>query len=60
MKADGKFDRNWIKGALDDAIHAVMCGAGHNLRMILRKLRLFYVLMLAILRECEMASPAMT
>ncbi|HDR8957859.1 IS5 family transposase [Burkholderia vietnamiensis] len=59
MKADGKLDRNWLKGALGDAIHAVMCGAGHNLRMILRKLRLFYVLILAILRECEMASPAM-
>ncbi len=40
-KADGKLDRNWLKGALGDAIHAVLCGAGHNLRMILRKLRLF-------------------
>jgi IS5 family transposase len=25
---------------LGDALHAVMCGAGHNLRMILAKLRL--------------------
>ncbi|MGU7776310.1 IS5 family transposase [Burkholderia sp. MR1-5-21] len=58
MKTDGKLDRNWLKGALGDAIHAVMCGAGHNLRMILRKLRLFYVLILAILHEREMASPA--
>ena len=41
MKADGKLDRNWLKGALGDALHAVLCGAGHNLRMILRKLRLF-------------------
>lgn len=41
MKADGKLDRNWLKGSLGDAIHAVLCGAGHNLRMILRKLRLF-------------------
>lgn len=46
MKADGKLDRNWLKGALGDAIHAVLCGAGHNLRMILRKLRLFYALVL--------------
>jgi len=44
MKADGKLDRNWLKGALGDAIHAVLCGAGHNLRMILRTLRLFYAL----------------
>ncbi|MDW9248315.1 hypothetical protein C7S13_4773 [Burkholderia cepacia] len=47
MKADGKHDRNWLKGALGDAIHAVLCGAGHNLRMILRKLRLLCELILA-------------
>lgn len=41
MKSDGKLGRNWLKGALGDAIHAVLCGAGHNLRLILRKLRLF-------------------
>jgi IS5 family transposase len=44
MKADGKFDRNWLKGALDDAIHAVLFGAAHNLWMILRELRFFSVL----------------
>ncbi|MGF6641405.1 IS5 family transposase [Paraburkholderia sp. MM6662-R1] len=30
MKADGKLDRNWLKGALGGAIDAVLCGAGHN------------------------------
>jgi len=30
-------------------MHAVLCGAGHNLRMILRKLRSFYAFMLALL-----------
>lgn len=49
MKADGMPDWNWLKGALGDAIHAVLCGAGHNLRMILRKLRLFYALVLIAL-----------
>jgi IS5 family transposase len=49
MKADGKLDRNWLKGALGEAINAVLCGAGHNLRMILRKLRLFYALVLVAL-----------
>lgn len=39
MKADGKLDRNWLKGSLGDAIHAVMCGAGHNLRLIINKLK---------------------
>jgi transposase, IS5 family len=47
MKADGKLDRNWLKGALGDAMHAVLCGAGHNLRMILRKLRLLCAFILA-------------
>ncbi|WP_247315389.1 transposase, partial [Ralstonia pseudosolanacearum] len=49
MKADGKLDRNWLKGSLGDAMHAVLCGAGHNLRMILRKLRLLYAVILAAL-----------
>jgi transposase, IS5 family len=48
MKTDGRLDRNWLQGALGDAMHAVLCGAGHNLRMILRKLRFFYALMLAL------------
>jgi IS5 family transposase len=49
MKTDGKLDRNWLKGALGDAMHAVLCGAGHNLRMILRKLLLLCVFVLAAL-----------
>lgn len=40
MKMDGRLGRNPLMGALGDALHAVMCGAGHNLRMILAKLRL--------------------
>ena len=48
MKMDGRLDRKWLKGALGDAMHAVLCGASHNLRMILRKLRFFYALMLAL------------
>lgn len=46
MKADGLLDKNWLKGADGDALHALLCGAGHNLRMILRHLR---VLCLALL-----------
>lgn len=40
MKMDRRLGRNPLKGALGDARHAVMCGAGHNLRLILAKLRL--------------------
>lgn len=56
MKADGKLDRNWLKGALGDAMHAVLCGAGHNLRMILRKLRLLYALVLVVLLRSRCGS----
>jgi len=40
MKMDGRLGRNPLKGAIGDALHAVLCGAGHNIRMLLRKLRL--------------------
>jgi IS5 family transposase len=49
MKSDGRLGRNWLKGALGDAIHAVLCGAGRNLRLILRKLRLFCAAFLVML-----------
>ena len=38
MKMDGRLNRNPLKGTLGDALHAVMCGAGHNMRMIMAKL----------------------
>ncbi len=42
MKMDGCLGRNPLKGALGDALHAVMCGAGHNLLLILAALRLYF------------------
>jgi len=39
-KADGKLDRNFLKGSVGDAMNALLCGAGHNLRKILARLRL--------------------
>ena len=39
MKTDGKLDRNWLLGSIGDKINALLCGAGHNIRIILRKLR---------------------
>lgn len=41
MKDDGKLGRNWLKGTIGDKINALLCGAGHNIRIILRKLREF-------------------
>ena len=48
MKNEGKLRRNWLKGSLGDALNAVLCGAGHNLRIILRALRLFYARILCL------------
>lgn len=46
MKLGECLGRNPLKGALGGyALHAVLCRAGHNLRMILGKLRLLYVQM---------------
>ena len=56
---DGRLARNPLKGALGDALHAVMCGAGHNLRMILAKLRFFCARIQIALRDllATLASP---
>jgi len=51
MKTDGRLGRNPLKGALGDALHAVLCGAGHNIRLLLRKLRLFAAYCMALLGE---------
>ncbi len=48
MKTDGKLGRNWLKGSLGDAIHAVLCGAGHNIRLLLRHLQHFYAWIMAM------------
>lgn len=42
MKTDGRLSRNPLKGALGDALHAVLCGAGHNIRLLMKKLRLLW------------------
>jgi IS5 family transposase len=40
MKNDGRLGRSFLKGMAGDAINALLCGAGHNLRKILRQLAL--------------------
>ena len=46
MKTDGRLARNPLAGALGDALHAMLCGAGHNIRLLLAKLRLLLALLL--------------
>jgi IS5 family transposase len=36
MKMVGRLGRNPLMGALGDALHAVMCGTGYNIRWLLR------------------------
>lgn len=36
LKADHRLDRCWLKGSLGDALHAISCAAGYNLRWLLR------------------------
>ena len=35
-KADNRMDRCWLKGGEGDALHAVLCAAGFNIRWLLR------------------------
>lgn len=49
MKSDGLLGRNFLKGMQGDAINALLCGAGHNLRKILARLRLLWLWLVALL-----------
>ena len=42
MKTDGLLSRNRLLGREGDRINAILCGAGQNLRLILKKLRLLF------------------
>jgi IS5 family transposase len=35
-KSDHRMDRCWLKGAVDDALHAISCAAGYNIRWLMR------------------------
>ncbi len=49
MKADGRLARCSLKGTLGDAIFAVLCGCGHNIRKILSHLRALLALIIALI-----------
>jgi IS5 family transposase len=42
LKNDGLLGRNYLKGELGNALHAILCGVGHNIRLTLRQLRVFW------------------
>ena len=41
MKNDGRLGRNFLAGRIGDAVNALLCGAGYNLRLILNYLAEF-------------------
>jgi IS5 family transposase len=49
MKTDGRLSRCPLKGTFGDAIFAVLCGSGHNIRKILAHIRALCALILAAL-----------
>ncbi|PTE17611.1 IS5 family transposase, partial [Cereibacter changlensis JA139] len=50
MKTDGRLSRCPLKGATGDALFAVLCACGHNIRKILAHLRAWLACMIAALR----------
>ena len=53
MKTNGKSGWNYLVSELGDKINALLCGAGHNIRISLKKLREMSLLqneLLALLR----------
>ena len=49
MKSDGRLARCALKGTIGDALYAVLCGGGHNIRKILAYLRALLAALLASL-----------
>lgn len=49
MKTDGRLAKCPLKGTRGDAIFAVLCGCGHNLRKILHHLRKLFAVLLAMI-----------
>ena len=47
LKSDGLLDRNYLKGSEGDHMNVMLSCAGHNLRLILRQLRIFCLRLLA-------------
>lgn len=47
MKTDGRLSRCTLKGTIGDALFAVLCGCGHNIRKILAHLRALLAMILA-------------
>jgi IS5 family transposase len=58
MKTDGRLARCPLKGTLGDALHAVLCGCGHNIRLILAHLRALVAEILRVILNAMAAATA--
>ena len=60
MKEDGLLERNHLVGAEGDAINAILCAAGHNMRLLARWLRgiLLRIWMIALATRAAARGPA--
>lgn len=60
MKNDGHLGRNQLAGAQGDKINPILCGAGQNIRKLLREIlcvRLYQHLCVVIVRICKKMMP---
>ena len=55
MKTDGRLARCGLKGTPGDAIFAVLCGCGHNIRKILAYLRAWLAQFIAAVLDLSRA-----
>ena len=53
MKTDGRLARCPLKGTVGDALFAVLCACGHNIRKILAHLRAWFAWIIALLSTAE-------
>jgi IS5 family transposase len=51
LKSDGHLGRNYLKGRHGDHTNAVLSAVGHNLRLVLKWLKLLLYLILAAIRD---------
>ncbi len=63
-KSDHRMDRCWLKGSDGDALHAVLCAAGFNIRWLLRAiarldLKVLFFALIAVALDAASAARAM-
>jgi IS5 family transposase len=57
LKDDGHLERNHLAGPEGDAINAILCAAGHNMRLLFRWLRVLFAILLAVMFGRAMKKP---